>query len=97
VIRAVIDTRVLVSAVIAPSGNEALLLLAINQNLVSPCFSVELLDEYEEVLRRPKFGLEADEIKSLMDPIRKLGELIQPVPLLPPLPILVTTNLLPLR
>jgi hypothetical protein len=32
-----------------------------------------------------------------MDLIRKLGELIQPVPLLPPLPILVTTNLLPVR
>jgi uncharacterized protein len=97
VIRAVIDTNVLVSAMIAPSGNEALLLLAINQNLVSPCFSVEILDEYEEVLRRPKFGFEADEIKSLMDLTRKLGELIQPVPLLPPLPILVTTNLLPVR
>jgi uncharacterized protein len=56
VIRAVIDTNALVSAMIAPSGNEALLLLAINQNLVSPCFSAEILDEYEEVLRRPKFG-----------------------------------------
>jgi putative PIN family toxin of toxin-antitoxin system len=57
VIRAVIDTNVLVSAVIAPSGNEALLLLAINQNLVGPCFSVEILDEYEEVLRNRNLGL----------------------------------------
>ena len=72
-IRAVIDTNVLVSAMIAPSGNEALLLLAINQNLFSPCFSVEILDEYEEVLRRPKFGFEADEIKSLMDLTRNLA------------------------
>jgi putative PIN family toxin of toxin-antitoxin system len=83
VIRAVIDTNVLVSAMIAPSGNEALLLLAINQSLVSPCFSAEILDEYEDVLRRPKFGFEADEIESLIELIRRLGELIQPAPLLP--------------
>lgn len=60
-IRAVIDMNVLVSAMISPSGNEARLLLAINQKLVIPCFSLEILEEYADVLRRPKFGFEANE------------------------------------
>jgi putative PIN family toxin of toxin-antitoxin system len=83
VIRAVIDTNVLVSGMIAPSGNEALVLLAINQELVSPCFSAEILQEYEQVLCRPKFGFEAEEVESLLHLIRRRGELIQSASILP--------------
>jgi predicted nucleic acid-binding protein len=43
VIRAVIDTNVLVSAMISSAGNEALLIMAINQGLVTPYFSPEIL------------------------------------------------------
>jgi putative PIN family toxin of toxin-antitoxin system len=45
VIRAVIDTNVLVSAMISSAGNEALLLTAIKQGLVVPYFSQEILKE----------------------------------------------------
>jgi putative PIN family toxin of toxin-antitoxin system len=58
-IRAIIDTNVLVSALISPSGNEALLLLAVKQGLVRPCFSPAMLEEYSEVLARPKFAFSA--------------------------------------
>jgi hypothetical protein len=37
-IRAVIDTNVLVSAMISLSGNEAMLLLAVKEGFVRPCF-----------------------------------------------------------
>jgi hypothetical protein len=37
VIRAVIHTNVLVSGLLSPAGNEALVLLAIHQGLVRPC------------------------------------------------------------
>jgi putative PIN family toxin of toxin-antitoxin system len=80
VIRAVIDTNVLVSGMIAASGNEALLLLAIDHELVSPCFSAEILQEYEQVLRRPKFGFEALEVESLLNLIRRQGEFIHSGP-----------------
>ncbi|PYX76496.1 MAG: putative toxin-antitoxin system toxin component, PIN family [Acidobacteria bacterium] len=83
-IRAVIDTNVLVSGMIAASGNEALLLLAIDHELVSPCFSAEILQEYEQVLRRPKFGFEALEVESLLNLIRRQGEFIHSAPI-PPL------------
>lgn len=83
-IRAVIDTNVVISAMISPSGNEALLMLAVNQNLVRPCFSVEILQEYENVLRRPKFDFGAEEIESLLNLIRRRGELVQPPPPITP-------------
>ena len=56
-IRAVVDTNVLVSALIAPSGNEAFILLAVQERLVKPSVSEEILGEYAEVLARPKFRL----------------------------------------
>jgi predicted nucleic acid-binding protein len=62
VIRAVIDTNVLVSAMISSAGNEALLIMAINQGLVTPYFSTEILNEYRDVLLRPRFGFPAKEV-----------------------------------
>jgi putative PIN family toxin of toxin-antitoxin system len=81
VIRAVIDTNVLVSAMISPSGNEALLLLAVRQGFVKPCFSDEILEEYSGVLARRRFGFAADEITALMDTLRGNGDLVHPAPL----------------
>jgi uncharacterized protein len=78
VIRAVIDTNVLVSGLVAPSGNEALILLAIHQGLLHPCFSQEILDEYAAVLARPKFGFPPDEINALLGMFLSKGELIRP-------------------
>jgi putative PIN family toxin of toxin-antitoxin system len=75
VIRAVIDTNVLVSGLILRTGKEALILLAINQGLVRPCFSSEILDEYAAVLARPKFGFPRDEITALISMLRSKGEL----------------------
>jgi putative PIN family toxin of toxin-antitoxin system len=74
VIRAVIDTNVLVSALISPSGNEALIVLAIQQGLIKPYFSGEILDEYAGVLARPKFGFPQDEIDALLALLESQGE-----------------------
>jgi putative PIN family toxin of toxin-antitoxin system len=81
VIRAVIDTNVLVSALISPSGNEALLLLAVKQGLVRPCFSPAVLKEYSEVLARPKFAFSPDEITAVIDLLQRQGDLLHPAPL----------------
>jgi uncharacterized protein len=78
VIRAVIDTNVLVSGLLAPAGNEALLLLAIHQGMVHPCFSEDILEEYAEVLARPKFAFAPDEIAALLAMFRRVGERIVP-------------------
>ena len=78
-IRAVIDTNVLVSGLLSPAGNEALILLAIHQGLVHPCFSEEILEEYAGVLARPKFAFPSGEIAAVLAMFRNQGELFLPV------------------
>ena len=79
-IRAVIDTNVLVSAMIAPSGNESLIVLAARQGLITPCLSQEICEEYSGVLVRPKFGFSSDEIHELLSLLREHGEMFTPTP-----------------
>lgn len=83
---AVIDTNVLVSGLLAPSGNEALIILSIHQGLVHPYFSDEILAEYAAVLARPKFAFDADDIEALLTMLHDKGELIRPEGPAPSLP-----------
>ncbi len=79
-IRAVIDTNVIVSGLLSPAGNEALVLLAVHQGLVHPCFSETILLEYRSVLSRPRFGFSPEEIEALMGMFHTRGEFFQPDP-----------------
>ena len=79
-IRAVIDTNVLVSGLLSPAGNEALVLLAVHQGLVHPCFSDAILSEYRSVLFRPRFGFSPEDIETMMTMFKNMGELFQPDP-----------------
>ena len=79
-IRAVIDTNVLVSSMIAPSGNESLIVLAARQGLIAPCLSQEICEEYSGVLARPKFGFSSEEIDALLSLLREHGEMFTPTP-----------------
>jgi putative PIN family toxin of toxin-antitoxin system len=68
---------------LSPRGNEALILLAIHQGLVHPCFSEEMLEEYAAVLARPKFAFPPDEIPAgeiaaVLAMFRQQGELYHP-------------------
>jgi putative PIN family toxin of toxin-antitoxin system len=86
VIRAVIVTNVLVSGLLSPAGNEALIILAIHQGLVRPCFSDDILEEYAEMLARPKFAFERGEIDAVLAMFGSGGELIVPQGSAPALP-----------
>lgn len=77
-IRAVIDTNVLVSGLISPAGNEALLILAVTQGRVEPCFSPAILEEYSAVLLRPKFGFSANEVECLLRVLHQNGVSFDP-------------------
>jgi putative PIN family toxin of toxin-antitoxin system len=65
--RAAIDTNVLVSALISPFGNEAQALDAVQKGRITPCLSRNILEEYAEVLARPKFGFARKEIDGLAE------------------------------
>ena len=85
-IRAVIDTNVLVSGLLSPAGNEALIILAVHQGLVQPCMSAEIIAEYAEVLARPKFAFPPDEIAAVIAMFREKGDLVVPRGSVPTLP-----------
>ncbi len=66
---------------ISSAGNEALLVMAINQGLVIACFSDEILKEYSGVLFRPRFGFSAEEVDALLNLSRHRGDLLSPAPI----------------
>ena len=77
-IRAVIDTNVLVSGLLSPAGNEALIVLAIHQGFVRPCLSEPIIAEYAAVLARPKFAFPPEEIEAVLAMLQGTGEIFRP-------------------
>jgi putative PIN family toxin of toxin-antitoxin system len=77
-IRAVVDTNVLVSALLSPAGNEALILLAIQHGMIEPCFSADIMAEYLAVLRRPRFAFGPDELESVHRLFQEKGLCVEP-------------------
>ncbi len=79
-IRAVLDTNVLVSALISPFGNEARALDAVLKGRITPCLSTGVLREYAEVLARPKFSFSSEQIDGLLGLLQAKGVLFEPLP-----------------
>ena len=79
-IRVVLDTNVLVSALISPFGNEAQALDVVQKDRIIPCISPRILTEYAAVLARPKFGFGRDEIDGLIELLKTKGLLFEPTP-----------------
>ena len=77
-VKAVLDTNVIVSALLKPEGRQALLLDLALSGSFTTIASRDLLQEYEEVLRRPRFALDPRGIAGSMRAIRKAGVLVQP-------------------
>ena len=75
-----VDTNVLVAALINPYGSPAGFLNCILSNRVCPCFDARIIDEYERVLQRPRFGFRSDDIRGLLDFFVKVGFLVTSEP-----------------
>jgi putative PIN family toxin of toxin-antitoxin system len=72
--RIVIDTNVLVSALLTPSGNPARVLSLALQGRIIFQYDQRILSEYREVLLRDKFGFSRDSVDTLIDFIEHEGE-----------------------
>ena len=80
--RVVIDTNVLVSALLSPYGNPAKIFdLAMNGSLII-CYDSRIISEYREVLKRPRFGFEEKAANRIIDFIIRSGLSIVPEPVI---------------
>lgn len=77
-LRAVIDTNLLVSATLKKESVPGLILDAVWQRRLVPVYSADILREYREVLSRPKFGFSAQEVRRLIEDITGLGKKVYP-------------------
>lgn len=79
---AVIDTNVLVSALLSSHDDAATVQVVgkLFSGEVIPLLSDEILNEYNEVLRRKKFHFSEDTVSILIGVIEKYGEVVVPSP-----------------
>jgi len=77
-IKAVLDTNVLVSAFLSPSGNASLILnKALDVKLLF-FYSIPIFAEYEDVLFRPDFGFDQALVRFELDTLAEIGILESP-------------------
>jgi len=76
--RVVIDTNIVVSALLNEEGNEASVLLLALQGAVHLSLSQPILSEYSDVLRRKKFSFDPIRVDRLLKLIRKAAVLSDP-------------------
>ena len=79
-IHVVIDTNVLVSAMISRSGKPAEIIQHMINKTIIPCYDHRILREYIEVLNRPRFGFTQSEIQEILILIRYDGLSVVPAP-----------------
>ena len=78
---AVIDTNVLVSAMLKWNSVPGMVVQMIYSGVITPVWNNRILNEYREVLSRPKFHLSQDVIDILMDGITDGGLCVDEEPL----------------
>lgn len=69
--RLVIDTNIIVSALLSADGTAFRILSNVLDGMYTVIVSQEILEEYEDVLRRDKFGFDEDIVSFLLDWFRK--------------------------
>ena len=79
--KVVIDTNVLVSGLLTRDGVCGQIIELGYQKLISWQIDRRILDEYRDVLFRPKFGMVADDVYETVDTIEECGEFVTALPL----------------
>ncbi len=71
--RLVIDTNVLVSALLKPAGPPGRILDAVVQGVIEPVYSLAILTEYDAVLTRRKFSFDPEDVAALLELVASEG------------------------
>ncbi len=72
----VLDTNVLVSALLKPNSYPAHVLNAILNEKVTLLFDNRILEEYRRVLLRPRFGFSVEIVEPLLDYLESEGKFV---------------------
>lgn len=74
-IYAVIDTNVMVSAMLTHNIQSATfkVMEAMFENQIIPLYNEDIIDEYEDVLQRPKFGFSESEVNHYLETLKQVG------------------------
>jgi putative PIN family toxin of toxin-antitoxin system len=84
--KVVIDSNVVVSAMLSPHAPPAQVVRLALQGDLAPCHDGRILAEYREVLSRPKFDFDAEDVRALLEGIEWVGETVFARPLSVELP-----------
>jgi putative PIN family toxin of toxin-antitoxin system len=82
----VIDTNVLVAGLLSPFGACGKIMHMVSSGELTLSFDARILSEYNEVLRRPRFGFEEEKVAALLDYIMYRGLIVASSPLQQSLP-----------
>ena len=77
-IRVVLDTNIIVSALLQPLGPPAQVLVLALGGSIQLCVSGSIYAEYEEVIRRPRLQRSEDIIGGALHAIREKGSWVRP-------------------
>ena len=82
-IYAVIDTNVLVSALLSRHSDAATIQVvkAVLEKRILPLYNYEIIAEYEEVLSRKKFSFPYNDVRSILDMIMEVGRSAERTPI----------------
>ena len=78
---AVIDTNVIVSALISKRDDTPpyLIVRSIFDGIITPIFNPDILNEYREVLLRPKFNLDPSDVEAFLIAFVQIGLYVEEV------------------
>lgn len=77
----IVDTNVLVSALINPAGIPARVVEEIRTQTLRPVVGREILDEYRDVLTRSQFRFSPVQVNNLLDDLAALAQHLNAMPL----------------
>jgi len=84
--RIILDTNVLISGLLTPSGNCGQIVRMITSEQFCLCIDARILSEYHEVIRRPDFDIDSVQADIVLDYIETTAEYFAAAPLETSLP-----------
>ena len=81
-----IDTNIVVSAALSPTGNPAAIMNMVYDGKLQTCYSLEIIAEYSKVLAYPRLNIASHTQTGIVDAIIGAGTLIRPIVSTVPLP-----------